>query len=367
MQKLKIGVVGLHYGKHVIENELLQGPGAEWFELAAVCSKEPEVTQALAQRYNVKAYHDIESLLRDDQIPCVCLLTGPENRAELIRKIMRAGKDVITTKPFGTDAQAALDVLCEARKCSRVVHVNSPNPELSADLQCMSEWRDKLNLGRPIFAQSATWASYREAADNTWYDDPLACPAAPIARLGIYNINDVTYFLGEPRDVKVTSSHIFTSRPTPDNAQIMIEFQGGALASVLATFCVNDGHWYPDSLVIGFENGVIYRNMGIKADGQKYMHLAVQTGNEWKPSICTADIELSQKSGAYMWKAFYKSVRENTVPSEAYIRHISHGVMVLQALRNLENTKNRQKHIQQCGNLIPVQFNTSERFSGIKV
>jgi predicted dehydrogenase len=136
----------------------------------------------------------------------------------LIRKAIRAGKHVMTTKPFELDPQAAANVLAEAKSLGMVVHLNSPPATRPGDIQQIFNWQREHDLGRPVSAQCQTWVSYREKPDGSWYDDPKRCPVAPIFRLGIYAINDLMFLFKNPRQVSVMHSRLFTQRPTPDHA-----------------------------------------------------------------------------------------------------------------------------------------------------
>ena len=107
MKKIKIGIVGLNFGKAIIEHQILTGPGSEYFELAAVCDIDAEKCKKMADEYSVNAYFKLDDLIAVPEIPVIGLFTGPADRAELIRKIIRAGKDVMTTKPFELDSVSA--------------------------------------------------------------------------------------------------------------------------------------------------------------------------------------------------------------------------------------------------------------------
>lgn len=74
----------------------------------------------------------------------------------------------------------------------------------------------------PLGARADIWASYREQADGTWYDDPQKCPVAPVFLLGIYLINDLIQLFGPVRDVQVLQSRLSTGRPTADNGQLSL-------------------------------------------------------------------------------------------------------------------------------------------------
>ena len=140
--KVSIAIVGLNIGKRIIE-ELAWPENTESFMLAAVCDMDREKAETEAAKLGVKAYFDLDALLADDDIQAIGLFTGPVNRSALIRKIIQAGKDVMTTKPFEQNPAAARAVLEEAELLNRVVHLNSPSPLPSEDLQIVADWREK--------------------------------------------------------------------------------------------------------------------------------------------------------------------------------------------------------------------------------
>ena len=108
MKRYRMAVVGLHFGKWLIDNEIIKGYAAPYFELAAVCDQNEVLAHACAREYHVKAYTRLEDALADRDIDLVTLITGPNHRAKLLDKIVDAGKAVMTTKPFETDAAEAL-------------------------------------------------------------------------------------------------------------------------------------------------------------------------------------------------------------------------------------------------------------------
>ena len=284
----------------------------------------------------IKAYGSLEGLLADASIPAIALFTGPDGRADLLRRIIRAGKDVMTTKPFENDPEAAGSVLAEAHQLGRIIHLNSPSPVLPPDLAQIKRWQLEHDLGHPIACRSDVWVHHREKADGTWYDDPRKCPAAPISRLGIYAINDLVTLFGEADRVQVLSTRLLTGRPTMDNAQLGIAFKSGALANVFASFCVDDGDQYRNSFVLNFEHGTVYRNTGpiransqveqselslvIRKDGQR--HLAGQT--------------VISPSGQYRWDVFYRVINGERVPDLVPASVLVEGLRIVRAMSEAE-------------------------------
>ena len=60
MKRYRMAVVGLHFGKWLIDNEIIKGYAAPYFELAAVCDQNEVLAHACAREYHVKAYTRLE-------------------------------------------------------------------------------------------------------------------------------------------------------------------------------------------------------------------------------------------------------------------------------------------------------------------
>lgn len=262
MKRYRMAVVGLHFGKWLIDNEIIKGYAAPYFELAAVCDQNEVLAHACAREYHVKAYTRLEDALADRDIDLVTLITGPNHRAKLLDKIVDAGKAVMTTKPFETDAAEALRILKKAEAAGVPLFINSPQPVAPDDIACIQEWQEKYALGRLVGYHASNWASYREDPDGTWYDDPEQCPAAPLLRLGIYCMSDLSWFIPEDiEELTVVQSRVFTRRPTSDNAHATVKHADGTLGSIYSSFCVGDGEVYQNRLELQFEGGSVTRKI----------------------------------------------------------------------------------------------------------
>ena len=221
-KKIDIVIVGLNFGCRIVENLVADG-GHPSIRLAGVCDIDRSKAKAVSAEYgNIPVYETLDDVLADKSIPAIGLFTGPTGRASLLRRIINAGKDVITTKPFETDPDAAERIMKEAVQRNKAIHLNSPSPGISPDLAVIERWRTEFCLGRPVAARADVWANHREQADGLWYDDPEQCPAAPLTRLGIYLVNDLVRLLGKARRVCAFSTRLFTGRPTADNAHVSI-------------------------------------------------------------------------------------------------------------------------------------------------
>lgn len=322
-----LGILGLNFGEGIARLIQRQVPP---LQVVAVCDANEGKARSLGQELAVPAYVELEALLQDPKVEAVGLFTGPCGRAALISKILRAGKHVLTTKPFELDPAAAAAVLQEASDRGLIIHQNSPASVVTEDLSLIKSWREEYDLGRPLALQARTWASYRESANGTWYDDPVLCPVAPILRLGIYFLNDFATILGQPYRVFVQQSRIFTNRPTVDHAQISLEYTNGALASIFASFCVNDGRPYQDEVTLNFANGTIRRSIqrqnGPDMSGD-FAVLELQTKGKSLVHRCA----LGNYCGWYQWDGFARAVRGDRSIPRTQDAEVLQGIQLLQA------------------------------------
>jgi predicted dehydrogenase len=304
---------------------------SQHFELTALCDQSESLLHSVAAPDDITRYNDLDALLKDDSVEAIGLFTGPIGRANLIRKIIRAGRDVITTKPLEMDASAMLEVLEEAAQLGRVVHCNSPGPLVSQDLKIIRKWVLDYDLGYPVGAIADVWVSYREKADGTWYDDPVRCPAPPIFRLGIYLLNDLVRLWGKVEQVQLTESRVFTGRPTADNAQLHLLFENSAIATIYASFCVGDGDQYRNGLTLNFERGTIYRNAGPawSADRQGQCQLALVQRQKDGPSVVARET-VQSPSGTYQWDYFARAIRGKVDPDELRPDQLVESIRVMQ-------------------------------------
>ncbi len=330
---LSLAIVGLSFGRHVLDL-LQQSSASRLFKLVAVCDLQDKLAQEVATQYNVKAYTSLDQVLQDKSIAVVGLYTQPSGRAKLIQKILHAGKDVMTTKPFELEVEAAEAVLLEAQSLRRVIHLNSPCPEPTRDLLQIQAWAEEFDLGRLVSARGEIWAPYFEKADGSWMDDPHLCPGGAMMRLGIYLINDIIHLAGPVDQTSLIGTRVRTGRPTPDNALLTMTFASGCLGSVYASFCVDDGNRYSNGLSLQYERGSIYRNIGkpqgIPKSDTASLSLVMRDGDVRK---VMAEQCLSGVFGVYQWENFHRAVLQRKPIDKAYMAKIVEGVKVLEAMR----------------------------------
>ncbi len=330
MEKLRLGLIGLNFGRHMVD-DVMSKPDLP-VRLVKICDLDQAKAREIAGKHNLAVSPSLDALAADPEIDAICLYTGPNGRADLIRSMIRSGKDVMTTKPFELDPAAALDVLNEAKTIGRVIHLNSPQPRPFGEMAVIRGWIDQGRIGRPTLAQASVWAYYgRTRADGSWYDDPLKCPLAPMFRLGIYPLNDLLTIFKNPVSVQVAHSRIETERPTPDNCSMTITFADGAIVTIVASFVVGTD-FYKNTKTICGTQGVIYYGVGPRATPADPQPVTLSTpdGVETK--------QVTEYSGAYDWEFFARRIRREVPEDVTKPEDIVAAIRVVKAMSEAERT-----------------------------
>lgn len=328
MNRIRIGVVGLNVGACVCSN-IVNKEGKQYFQLSVVCDLDAHKGNRWRDEHKATVFTDYDEMLANADIEAVAVMTGPNGRAAMIRKAIRAGKHVMTTKPFEMDPDAAMQVLQEAERLKKAVFMNSPSPVPSPVISQIARWRDKYRLGEPIGYRHDIWAGYREEPDGRWYDDPNLCPAAPMLRLGIYPINEMVRIFRDPVQVHVTQSRIFTQRPTADNVQMTVLFKNGAIGSHFASFCVRDGQSCRRPLILNFENGTITSSMEPVA-GETHM-MTVSAMRDGRRE--TDHAECHDTLREYPWSVLHRTIMGENIDGLVTKEEIVNAVRILCAMR----------------------------------
>ncbi len=335
----RVAAVGLNYGAHALERNFANGNA--FVELAGVLDLDAKLTESVGRKYGVRAFRSLEELLAEDSLDAVALFTPPSGRAELIRKALRAGKHVLATKPFELDPGQAADVLREADKLGLALHSNSPSPAWPADLAQIELWRREHDLGRITGAVGEVYGNNHEVADGSWLDQPERCPLAPMFRLGIYLINDLSVLMTQPEEVNCLSSRVRTRRPTPDNAVLSIRYRDGSLANIYATLCVNDGDAYRNSLALHFERGSIYRNVGSARNERRQAVLTLVQGTIAGRTTEETVTVRADPHNDYRWDWFAAEIRDGKLPGRIPAEKLVASVAIIEAMARAEREGGR--------------------------
>jgi predicted dehydrogenase len=248
---LRIGVVGA--GDVAVRDYLPElGRLTGRAEIVALASRDGERARAGAAQFpGARAYAGYANLLRDPAVDAILNLTPIGMHAEVTLAALRAGKHVYSEKPLAGSLAEARVVRDAAAAQGRVL-VCAPCVMLFPQVVHAAEVLASGALGTPsslrasAFGGAPPWEGYASdpspffSADGGPLVDMAVYPLAAIAGL-IAPVARVTAASSRTRDAFEVADGPVAGVRVPvevdDNWQLLLELQGGCLASVEANFC----------------------------------------------------------------------------------------------------------------------------------
>lgn len=249
MNKIRIGVVGLGFGRHHVRTLA----NIEDADLVAVADQYPDVPGGLegyAATYGARAYRDGVAMIEEENLDAVSLCVSPRYRAPLIEAAAHKGVALFIEKPWATNLAHARELarLCEETNTTVMVAFSFRYHPAIVKLQELMD--SKLGAGWMLNGQYVfSWAPPAES----WLWDPENGN-------GFFNENSchlfdaVCYLLGDPVSVMAEAINPLGT-PSEHAAALSIRFANGAIAALtIGGIAAGAYHAYP-RIEIVTENG----------------------------------------------------------------------------------------------------------------
>ncbi len=300
---IKLGIIGCGnvLDAYIPECRKLEARGLA--RLVAACGRAHQQDRALA--LGVPLFFENEcAVLENSEIDLVIILASMPQHGLLGKAALLADKHVLMEKPLATNLAEATELvrLAEERNLELVC---APFTILSPTFQTISARIRAGDIGRPCLARSRYgWA-------GPWWSEWFYKEGGgPIFDLAVYCITTLTGLLGPAKRVIAMTGISIPEREingrtvrveTPDNAQITLEFEGGAFGTIMSGFTMQQ-----------------YRSPAIEVCGTT--GTIQMLGDDWDPD----GYELWQNS-AGCWQVF-----KETTPDWPWADGLRHAVESLQ-------------------------------------
>jgi predicted dehydrogenase len=248
---VRVGVIGC--GK--ISGIYLENAGIfEDIEVVACSDLVLERAEAQAEAYGVPKACTPGDLLADPEVEIVLNLTVPVVHAEVSMAALEAGKHVYTEKPLAVDREEGQRMVEMAGE--RGLRIGcAPDTFLGGGLQTCRKVIDEGVIGEPV----AVTALMMNHGPEDWHPNPdffYQPGAGPMFDLGPYYLSTLATLMGPVRRVtgsaRVTfPERMISSQPnagtsitvnTPTHVAGVMDFEGGAVGTLVTTFDVWSEH-----------------------------------------------------------------------------------------------------------------------------
>lgn len=173
----RINIVILGAGDIAIKRHIPAILKSDYTNLRGILNRHPESTKAVAERYQVKAYQDLEEVFADSEVQAVLISTPPGQHAGLAVKALNRGKHVLLEKPMALSTEEAVRINEAARASGRklgLLHVQRFYPQHQKAKELLDEGvigqlltiRSVLGNKDPEILHGKTYPGWEDALHN---------------------------------------------------------------------------------------------------------------------------------------------------------------------------------------------------------
>ena len=234
-KQLRIALVGVGAAAQI--NHIPALKKLDGVERVALCARDPEKAQRVAQKFGVaNAYNRFEDLLADDNVDAVDITTPNFLHAPMASAALEAGKHVLCERPLARSADEAAGMLKAAKKADRTL-MCAVQHRFRADAQLLRKFVDKGDLGE-IFQAKAGWLRQRTEWDSDeWRRGKRESGGGVVLDLGFQMLDLSLWVLGAPEVVSVTASvHRSGKGEVEDSAIAFLRLRSGATLTLELTW-----------------------------------------------------------------------------------------------------------------------------------
>ena len=240
---LRVAIMGLgSYGTRVAEAMKT----CTRAKLTGVISGTPSKIKSWQQQYgipekNCYSYETFDRIRDNPDIDAVYVITPNALHKQHVIGVANAGKHAISEKPMSINARDGEEMVQACRDAGVRLLVGYRMHFEPNTLEVV-QMRKSGAFGTPLFFQGQS--GFRIGDPNQWRLDPKLSGGGAMMDIGIYSINGARYMIGE-EPVWVTAQEtkndpVKFREGIDETIQFQLGFPGGAVASCLSTYSMNN-------------------------------------------------------------------------------------------------------------------------------
>lgn len=214
--------------------------------ITGLISGTPEKLKSWQQKYNVSAkncynYENFDAIKNNPEIDAVYILTPNALHHPQALRVAAAGKHVICEKPMALNARQGKEMVDACKKAGKQLLVGY-RMHFEANTVDIIQQRINGNFGKILFFQGLS--GFRIGNPSQWRLNKELAGGGAMMDIGIYSVNAARYMVGED-PVWVTAQETKTNpalfkEGVDETIQFQLGFPGGAVASCLSTYNMNN-------------------------------------------------------------------------------------------------------------------------------
>lgn len=237
-----------------------------------------EAAEAVGKEFNAEFYStDPDDVLGDNRIHAVYIATPTHLHHGQVMAAAEAGKHVLCEKPLALTL-AECEEMVEACASAGVKLGVNFMMRFHACHQVIKQMIEADELGTLIAGQADLTCWY-PPIEGAFRQDPELGGGGALNDMGNHCVDLLEQYFGPVIEICCFTARLVHDYPVEDTAQVMLRFESGAAATVLATFALPDqaARW---PLVVQGSKGVVYsyKTIGQMSEGSLRVCLVDDNG-----------------------------------------------------------------------------------------
>ncbi len=230
-----LGLIGLGWwGKTLADAAERSGQA----RVASCFARTAETREAFAAERNCTAAPSLEALLSDPAVEGVVIATAHSSHLPLVRQAAAAGKPIFVEKPLTLTVDEGRQAI-EAAEAAGVPLQVGHQRRRSAANRAIKRMIEAGDIGPIQMAESnQSMPNARQMPAQAWRRIPEESPLGGMTSLGVHKIDTMHYLVGPMKRVFTFTKNTMEEPPIDEATVIAIEFESGALGTLITSFVV---------------------------------------------------------------------------------------------------------------------------------
>lgn len=203
--------------------------------LAAVCDIVEEKAEALAARFNVPHYVDMDEMVAREHPDVIAVLTPSGMHADHIIRLVPHGKHIVVEKPMALTLDDADAMIAACRENDARLFVVKQN-RFNVPVVKLREALDAGRFGRLVMGTiRVRWCRTQKYYDQDAWRGTWRYDGGVLTNQASHHIDLLEWMMGEVETVYAKAMTALVDIETEDTAIAVLKFRNGALGTIEAT------------------------------------------------------------------------------------------------------------------------------------
>jgi UDP-N-acetyl-2-amino-2-deoxyglucuronate dehydrogenase len=275
--KVRVGVCGLG---GMGQAYCLALKGLENAELAAVCTRRPNIARKFGAEFHAHAYDQLSDMVKNKKLDAVLVATPNYLHSQQTVIALEAGKHVLCTKPMATNLIEAERMIAQAHRSGRVLEIGFQyryDPRIYRAKQMI----DAAQLGNIFFGVDylSIYRSKEYWEEGPWRGSMSQAGGGLLPTHASHDLDYLQWFLGPVNWVAGRTDTLVHRVEVEDTVSATLKFKSGAIVSLAGTLAARASKT-PRFEIFG-EQGALSLIRG-RSEGRRPSALLFSDGKSWR-------------------------------------------------------------------------------------